>query len=56
MAGDAELGDHLDSIVVAGFDRVIGTSGTILSLGAIAAAAQRVKPGELLRNRCVSAK
>src|SRR5213592_794184 len=36
---DAELGDYLDEIAAAGFDRVIGTSGTILSLGAVAGAA-----------------
>ena len=33
---DAEIGDYLDQIARAGFDRVIGTSGTILSLGAVA--------------------
>ena len=37
---DAEIGDYLDEIAAAGFDRVIGTSGTILSLGAIASAAE----------------
>jgi exopolyphosphatase/guanosine-5'-triphosphate,3'-diphosphate pyrophosphatase len=31
-----ELGDELDEMVRRGFDRVIGTSGTILSLGALA--------------------
>src|SRR5207245_3758077 len=37
-----------------GFERVIGTSGTILSLGSVAAAAQG-RPGAL-RNRRISAK
>ena len=32
-----EIGDHVDAIVKRGFQRVIGTSGTILSLGALAA-------------------
>ena len=36
----AEAGDYLDQIARAGFDRVIGTSGTILSLGAVASAEQ----------------
>ncbi len=33
---EAELDEHLTKIADAGFDRVVGTSGTILSLGAIA--------------------
>src|SRR5918998_3725523 len=32
-----EMGGYLDQIALRGFDRVIGTSGTILSLGAVAA-------------------
>jgi exopolyphosphatase/guanosine-5'-triphosphate,3'-diphosphate pyrophosphatase len=48
------MGEYLDGIVAAGFDRVIGTSGTILSLGAIAAAEDGKTPA--LRNRRVSAK
>ncbi len=51
----AELGEHLDRITAAGFDRVIGTSGTILSLGAVVGAA-RGRPGGELRNRRISAK
>ena len=39
-----------------GFDRVVGTSGTILSVGAIAAAERDRTPGGTLRNRRVSAK
>src|SRR5688572_22383656 len=31
-----EMGTYLDEIAARGFDRVIGTSGTILSLGAVA--------------------
>ncbi len=53
---ESELGTHLEKIVRAGFDRVVGTSGTILSLGAIASGAgERVLSGPL-RNRRVSAK
>ena len=36
---DAEIGEYLDQIAAAGFDRVIGTSGTILSLGAVVSVA-----------------
>jgi exopolyphosphatase/guanosine-5'-triphosphate,3'-diphosphate pyrophosphatase len=52
----AEIGKHLDQIVRSGFDRVIGTSGTILSLGSVALAARGVPPKGSLRNRRVSAK
>ncbi len=51
----AELGEYLDRIAGVGFDRVIGTSGTILSLGAVASAGAGRSAGEL-RNRRVSAK
>src|SRR5688572_11211758 len=50
-----EMGDYLDHIASRGFDRVIGTSGTILSLGALASSDGGV-PIEELRNRRVSAK
>jgi exopolyphosphatase/guanosine-5'-triphosphate,3'-diphosphate pyrophosphatase len=51
-----EIGKHCDQITSIGFDRVIGTSGTILSLGTVAATAARgVVPTEL-RNLRVSAK
>ena len=53
---DAELGDYLKEIVAAGFDRVIGTSGTILSLGAVAGTQLGWKPGEPLRNRRLQVK
>src|SRR6185503_1061641 len=49
-------GDYLDQIARAGFDRVIGTSGTILSLGAVVSAEQGNAPNVSLRNRRVSAK
>jgi exopolyphosphatase / guanosine-5'-triphosphate,3'-diphosphate pyrophosphatase len=50
-----EMGGYLDSIARAGFDRVIGTSGTILSLGALAIADDGEPPDDL-RNRRVTAK
>jgi exopolyphosphatase / guanosine-5'-triphosphate,3'-diphosphate pyrophosphatase len=52
----AEAGDYLDQIARAGFDRVIGTSGTILSLGAVASAEQGHTANVSLRNRRISAK
>jgi exopolyphosphatase / guanosine-5'-triphosphate,3'-diphosphate pyrophosphatase len=48
-----EAGGYLDELASRGFDRVIGTSGTILSLGALAAGAD---PPRELRNVRVSAK
>jgi exopolyphosphatase/guanosine-5'-triphosphate,3'-diphosphate pyrophosphatase len=50
-----EMAGYLDEIVRRGFDRVIGTSGTILSLGALASSDTGERP-EDLRNRRVSAK
>jgi exopolyphosphatase/guanosine-5'-triphosphate,3'-diphosphate pyrophosphatase len=50
-----ELGGYIDQIVGRGFDRVIGTSGTILSLG-LMASTEDGEPPEDLRNRRVSAK
>jgi exopolyphosphatase / guanosine-5'-triphosphate,3'-diphosphate pyrophosphatase len=52
----AEIGKYLDQIARAGFDRVIGTSGTILSLGNVAAAADGGTAGAPLRNRRIPAK
>ena len=49
-----EMGDYLDQVAQRGYDRVIGTSGTILSLGALAA--QQHVPVEELRNLRVPAK
>jgi exopolyphosphatase/guanosine-5'-triphosphate,3'-diphosphate pyrophosphatase len=53
---EGEIGRYLDQIARAGFERVIGTSGTILSLGAIAAAANGRPIAASLRNRRISAK
>jgi exopolyphosphatase/guanosine-5'-triphosphate,3'-diphosphate pyrophosphatase len=53
---NAELGSYLDRIAKAGFDRVIGTSGTILSLGAVAAAEHGRAAPSGLRNWRVGAK
>ena len=50
-----EMGAYLDQVVARGFDRVIGTSGTILSLGGLASS-DGGTPIEELRNRRVSAK
>ena len=52
----AQVDQYLARVVEAGYDRVIGTSGTILSLGTVATAIERgVIPGET-RNLRVSAK
>jgi exopolyphosphatase/guanosine-5'-triphosphate,3'-diphosphate pyrophosphatase len=53
---DAEIGKYLHQIARAGFERVIGTSGTILSLGAVAAASDGHTAGVSLRNRRFTAK
>jgi exopolyphosphatase/guanosine-5'-triphosphate,3'-diphosphate pyrophosphatase len=50
-----EMGSYLDQIAARGYDRVIGTSGTILSLGAMASAGEGGRPDDL-RNRRVPAK
>ena len=50
-----EMGGYLDQIVARGFDRVIGTSGTILSLGSMASMEGGSRPDEV-RNRRVGAK
>jgi exopolyphosphatase/guanosine-5'-triphosphate,3'-diphosphate pyrophosphatase len=50
-----EMGSYIDQLVKRGFDRVIGTSGTILSLGLMVAAANGEVP-EDLRNLRLSAK
>ncbi len=51
-----EIDRYCEQIVTIGFDRVIGTSGTILSMGAVAATAARGTPPSELRNLHVSAK
>lgn len=52
---DDELAKYLRGIRTAGFDRVIGTSGTILSLGTVALADRR-RAGDEIRNLRVPAK
>lgn len=47
---------YIEHIVDAGFDRVIGTSGTILSLGTVATAIDRGTPPDEVRNLRVAAK
>ena len=51
-----EVDRYCDQITAAGFNRVIGTSGTILSLGAVAATLARGMPATELRNLRVPAK
>jgi exopolyphosphatase/guanosine-5'-triphosphate,3'-diphosphate pyrophosphatase len=51
-----EIGSYLDTLAARRFDRVIGTSGTILSLGALALSEDGVVRDEALRNRRVPAK
>jgi exopolyphosphatase / guanosine-5'-triphosphate,3'-diphosphate pyrophosphatase len=51
----AQISEHLEQIRKKGFDRVIGTSGTILSLGALASSADGSSPADL-RNLRVPAK
>jgi exopolyphosphatase / guanosine-5'-triphosphate,3'-diphosphate pyrophosphatase len=52
----SEIGKYCDQITAIGFDRVIGTSGTILSLGTVAATAARGGPPPDLRNLRIPAK
>src|SRR5688572_8280353 len=52
----AEIDRHCEQITAAGFDRVIGTSGTILSVGAVVTTLARGAPPADLRNLRVSAK
>ncbi len=51
-----EFGTYLDQIAARGFSRVIGTSGTILALGALALSEESGDRPEELRNRRVPAK
>jgi exopolyphosphatase/guanosine-5'-triphosphate,3'-diphosphate pyrophosphatase len=51
-----EIGGYLATLADRRFDRVIGTSGTILSLGALALSEDGIVRDEALRNRRVSAK
>ncbi len=50
------VGQFCTQIAEAGFDRVVGTSGTILSLGVMAAAAERGEAPSEVRNLRVSAR
>ena len=51
-----EIAGVVDQIVKLGFERVIGTSGTILSLGALAVGNGRAVGSDALRNRRIPAK
>jgi preprotein translocase subunit SecY len=51
-----EIDRHCEAITNAGFDRVIGTSGTILSIGVVAATAARGAPPAEVRNLRVPSK
>jgi exopolyphosphatase/guanosine-5'-triphosphate,3'-diphosphate pyrophosphatase len=51
-----EIGEHVDEIVRRGYQRVIGTSGTILSLGSVVLTAESGTAVDEVRNRRVSAK
>jgi exopolyphosphatase/guanosine-5'-triphosphate,3'-diphosphate pyrophosphatase len=53
---EAELKPYLKSITEAGFDRVVGTSGSILSVGTIAAAEEDGVVPTGIRNRRIAAK
>ncbi len=51
-----EISQSVEQILKLGFDRVIGTSGTILSLGQLAASESGVVGSDDLRHRRISAK
>src|SRR5918994_856280 len=51
-----EIDRHCEQILAIGFDRVIGTSGTILSLGVVAATEARGSAPTELRNLRISSK
>jgi exopolyphosphatase/guanosine-5'-triphosphate,3'-diphosphate pyrophosphatase len=51
-----EIGEHVDAIAKRGFQRVIGTSGTILSLGTVLMQAESPDEGSEIRNRRLSSK
>jgi exopolyphosphatase / guanosine-5'-triphosphate,3'-diphosphate pyrophosphatase len=52
----AEIGAYVDRLTKAGYDRLVGTSGTALSLGTIARALDGRTADTSLRNQRVSAK
>jgi exopolyphosphatase/guanosine-5'-triphosphate,3'-diphosphate pyrophosphatase len=51
-----EISKHVNAILTEGYDRVIGTSGTILSLGTMAAHGEFGQPPEELRNLRIPAR
>ena len=53
---DSELGAYLDSLVKLGFGRLVGTSGTALSVGAIALALDGYAADAPVRNQRIAAK
>jgi exopolyphosphatase/guanosine-5'-triphosphate,3'-diphosphate pyrophosphatase len=53
---DAHVDRYIGHVVAAGFDRVVGTSGTILSIGTVAAAVEEGTVPAETRNLRVSAK
>lgn len=53
---DGQVDRHITRVVAAGFSRVIGTSGTILSLGTVATAIEKGTVPPEVRNLRVSAK
>lgn len=53
---EAEISKHCSAIARAGFERVIGTSGTILSIGVVATAEARGTPPTEIRNLRVPSK
>ena len=53
---ESTLGKHLNQLVAAGFGRVVGTSGTALSLGAIALVQEGRAADAPLRNQRVAAR
>jgi exopolyphosphatase/guanosine-5'-triphosphate,3'-diphosphate pyrophosphatase len=53
---DGELETYLNEVAEAGFDRIVGTSGSILSIGTIAAAEEDGAVPAAIRNRRVAAR
>lgn len=53
---ETELGDYLDRLTAAGFSRLVGTSGTALSIGAVALGTDHRAADAPIRNQRVSAK
>jgi exopolyphosphatase/guanosine-5'-triphosphate,3'-diphosphate pyrophosphatase len=51
-----EIGEHVDAIAKRGFTRVIGTSGTILSLGTVLMQTESPDESAEIRNRRLSSK